>query len=102
MDTIFHGVHSEIIGRPPGCSPFDASSCEQHGKSCMVMVAPSLSFILVFAQLRIRRSPKFTAPDDKGIFEKSALLQILKQGSRRAIAIRAERAVALVVLAVTV
>ena len=63
---------TEFIGLAQAYTAFDAASGEPHGETVGVVVATRASG--VFGS---RLTSEFAAPDDEGVFEKTALLEVL-------------------------
>jgi hypothetical protein len=58
-----------------------------------VVISAGLAFL--FVDLRIRSAPEFTAPNDEGVFEETALFQVGEQGSAGAVRIGTKPAMAI-------
>ena len=73
VDGILSGVEPEFVRGPKGETGFHAAAREPHGESVRVVITA------VVAALNHRRATELTAPDDDGVLEESALLQITHQ-----------------------
>lgn len=74
-DPVLDRLKSELIRGAVGDSALHAPAREQHGEPVWVVVA-------TIARLRDWHSAKFAAPDDQGLLEKTATLQIPDQSRR--------------------
>ena len=69
---IFAYVESEVVGRSVDVTAFDATAGEKHREGSIVVVA-------AIAALSHGRATEFAAPDDEGIVEKAAVLEVLDE-----------------------
>ena len=65
------GAQAEVVGAADGLATFDASAGHPHRKARGVVVA-------AIAFLGHRGTAEFTAPDDEGVFEQPAGLEVLE------------------------
>ena len=79
MYSILDGAKAKLVGSAKGEAPFHASSGQPHREPVVIVVsAVDLPCIRSFlGQFDGRRSPKFASPDDQGVFQHPALLEIL-------------------------
>ncbi len=83
VDDIIDRVVAEFVSGAMGHAAFDAAAREEHGKALDVMVAARIRT----ATLGHWRATEFAAPNDQGVFEHAALLEILNQRRGRLIAV---------------
>ena len=83
--AIFDGVETQFIGRAVGDAAFDAAAGEESGEALGVVVAAGA--------FCARGSAEFGAPDDDGVVEEAALLEIFDQSGDGAIDLLGELAV---------
>src|SRR5436309_2307868 len=76
MDAVDNGIETEFVGFAHGAAGFDAAASEPHGEGIDVVVAASGVAILAH-----RSAAKFAAPDDQGVLEQAARLQVFDQRS---------------------
>ncbi len=74
VGAVLNGVEAEFVCGSYGDSGFGAAAGEPHGERVDVMVAPCK-----FAVLAHGRAAEFPAPNDEGVLEKSARLQVAHQ-----------------------
>ena len=86
-DRIAHDVVAEIIRLADGYAAFDAAAGQPKREAARMMIAA----IVVGSELslRIHGAAEFAAPDDQGVFQQAALLQILNQGGCRLVGVAA-------------
>ena len=83
MDLVLHDVEREVVGLAVGKARLHAAAGEPHGEGVRMVVAA------VVAALDHRRAAEFAAPDDQGILEQPALLEILDQRGAGAVGVLA-------------
>ena len=71
------GVVAEVVGRAVGLAALDAAAGEPDGEAVGVVVAAVLA-------LGAGRPAELAAPDDQGLLEQAALLQVGEQAGDRA------------------
>src|ERR1043165_400309 len=71
MNTVRNGIESQFIGFADGLTRFYSAASQPHGEGINVMV--SAASIPIFAH---GRATEFSPPNDKGILEQSASLEI--------------------------
>ena len=71
-DFVLHDTVAEFVGLAVNDAALDAAACHEEGKGIDVVI-PTCS-------LAHGSASEFAAPDDEGVFEHSALQQILNQG----------------------
>lgn len=76
VDTILDGVEPEFIGRAERQPWLDPATGEPHRKGVRMVVSAIVS------ALHHRRTPELATPDDEGVIQHSALLQVFHQGRR--------------------
>jgi hypothetical protein len=54
----------------------NAATCHPHGECIRIMITSNLSHFLTTTIFLHRRSPKFTTPNHKGIFQHIAVLKV--------------------------
>ena len=73
-----HWILDDIVGIVVGATVrhplLDAGSCKPHGEATWVMVPAVV--VPCEGSLAIDGAPKFTAPDDQGVLQQTALLQV--------------------------
>ena len=74
VDGILHDVDSQFVGHPVGHSAFDAPARHPDGEPVGVMIASHV--VLVDGQLNGGSPAHFASPDDQGVLQHVALLQI--------------------------
>src|SRR5438105_11602042 len=74
MDSVSGGVEPEFIGFADGSAGLDAAAGEPHAEAIRMMVAP-----IVASPLHHRGAAKFAAPDDEGVLQHAALLEVLDE-----------------------
>jgi len=78
VDDVFHGVVAEFVGLSVAEARLDAASSHPHREAFDVVVATGSAFPLEHGG-----AAKFSAPDDKGVFEKAALFEVGEEGPGR-------------------
>src|SRR5438093_11493426 len=80
MDVHFvlHNVETELVGFADGDAGFDAAAGEPNGEGLRMMVAPEFATSVGIA-LDHGGAAKFTAPNDEGIVEQTALFEVLDE-----------------------
>src|ERR1043165_9800238 len=74
MNTVRNGIESQFIGFADGLTRFYSAASQPHGEGINVMV--SAGSIPIFAH---GRATEFSPPNDKGILEQPASLEIFHQ-----------------------
>jgi hypothetical protein len=75
VDGIFHGVESEVIGCAVGDTGLDSTSGHPNGEGVgMMIAAPTRAVVEI--PLDKRSSSKLTAPNNQGVVEQTAHLEI--------------------------
>ena len=80
VDAILDGGEAELVGQADRLAPFDARAGHPHGEGIDVVIAADLASRAVFAH---GRATKLTTPDDEGVVEQAALLEILNERGTR-------------------
>src|SRR5690349_16614779 len=83
MNFILHNIEAELISLSNACAGFDSAACHPHGE-CVGVVISSVG-----AALDHWCAAEFAAPDDNGVFQQSALLQVHQQRGGSAIGVAA-------------
>src|ERR1051325_3645822 len=74
VDAVFDRLEAQFVGLADNRAGLDAPAGQPHREGVNVMIAAC--GVAVFAH---RSAPEFAAPDDEGVGEKSARLQILDE-----------------------
>ena len=74
LDFVLGDEEAQVVDLADGLAGFDAASGEPHREIVDVMVAADR-----FAHLPHRGAPELAAPDDQGVIEQAALLEVLDQ-----------------------
>ena len=74
-DLVDGGV-TELVRRAMGQAALHAGAGEPHGHGLVVVVAPDRSLVALLH----RRTPEFAAPDDQGVLEHPAPLEVSDEG----------------------
>ena len=82
VETILDGMGSELIGLPDADTSLDASARHEHRETVGVVVSPRP--LGVFSR---RLATELAAPDNQGLIEHTALLEILDQPGDRLVCI---------------
>ena len=77
VNLIFNDVHAQIVRSACGRAWLDASSREPHRECIGVMVTSEGALFSRHEGLSERRASELTAPNNKGIFQQSSLLEVL-------------------------
>ena len=77
MDRVIGDVVAEVVGRAIRDAGLDAAAGEPHGEAAAVMVSAVIG--TGEGALAVDRATEFAAPDDKGIVEQTALLEVGQQ-----------------------
>ena len=80
VDQVFENVQAEIIGFPNDLAGFDASAGHPHCEAVGVVIASGVGGVFGTAEFRHRGATEFTAPDNEGIVEHAALLEVFDEG----------------------
>jgi hypothetical protein len=73
MDTVFHGIHAELISRAESVASLHAAAGQQQREAGMVVIPAGL---VVFGRLSIWRTAELPAPDYQRLSEQAALFQV--------------------------
>src|SRR6185503_14273534 len=84
-DAVLYGLESELVGGSVSDTGLDAAAGQPHGVAVGIVVA-------AVAVLRARGASEFPAPDDQGLVQQAAALQIADQGGRGLVHVRTARA----------
>ena len=74
VDAVLDDIVTEVVGLAEGGAFVHAGAGHQDGEAAGVMVAPIIG--LGESALRVGRATEFAAPDDEGVIEQSALLEV--------------------------
>jgi hypothetical protein len=72
--AVLHRVEAEFVRAADAHAAFEAAAGEPHGEGVDVVIAAG-----GFAHLAHRRAAEFAAPDDDGVIEQAALLEIFDE-----------------------
>src|SRR5262249_47360737 len=99
VDAVVDGVHAELVGRAVHQTALDAAAGQERGEAGMMVIAAGLA---ILGGLSVRRAAEFAAPDDQGLIEQAAPLEVAEECRRRAVAVGAELAMAVIVVRVRI
>ena len=87
VDGVFGDVVTEVVGCPIGEARLDSTSGHPTGEAAGVVVA-AVVFAGEFA-LAIDGAAELAGPDDEGVLEHVALLEVLEEGGCRLVRVKA-------------
>ena len=77
---VLHDVIAEVVGLAVNVTFLHAGTGHEHGEATRMVVAAVVG--LGQGALRVDGAPEFATPDDEGVVEEPALLEVGEQASR--------------------